>query len=38
MNRLGRELEKLNLHIIEDLRKTQSDVRLELSLEKVRKK
>ena len=34
-SRLTREIEKLNLHMSEDLRRAQSDVRLELSLEKV---
>lgn len=32
---LVRDLEKLKIHIAEELRRTQSDVKLELSLEKV---
>lgn len=32
---LARDLEKLKIHIAEELRRTQSDVKLELSLEKV---
>jgi hypothetical protein len=36
IGRLGRELEKLNLQMNENLRRAQSDVRLELSLEKVK--
>ena len=34
-SRLARDLEKLKIHIAEELRRTQSDVKLELSLEKV---
>jgi len=34
-SRLARDLEKLKIHMAEELRRTQSDVKLELSLEKV---
>jgi hypothetical protein len=34
-SRLARDLEKLKIHIAEELRRTQSDVKLELSQEKV---
>ena len=36
IGRLGRETDKLSLQMGEDLRRAQADVRLELSLEKVR--
>jgi hypothetical protein len=34
-SRLARDLEKLRIHMAEELRRTQSDVKLELTLEKV---